>query len=428
MRHTRDVETSLFSGSAAARHGPTGVRVVGAGLGAMVGAGVFAVLAPAARAAGVWLPLALLIAATVAYCSAVSETRLALHHPGPGGAYVYGRRRLGEGWGLLAGWALAVGAAAACAAVALTFGAHVWPDRPRAGALAVLAVVVALAWSGVRAPTRLAAGACAAVLAVLAGVVALAWGGGFAEPERIAAATRWHGLSAVLSAAGLLFFAFTGWRHLTSPRLGGSERQLGRALGVALGVYAAVAVTAVAVLGPRALARSATPLVDVVGRGSAVDVAAPVVAAGAAVACLGVLGPAVVAAARAVAVLAADGHVPRWLGGGARPLGVPERALVAVGTAAAAVVAVDTDLRTAAGVAAFGSLVYSAVANASALRLGPAEHRPWLALPVTGLVGCIVLALCLPSKAVVCGMAAVGAGVAVFVVRRWRRRRAAQRG
>src|SRR5690606_23643788 len=142
-------------------------------------------------------------------------------------------------------------------------------------------------------------------------------------------------------------------------RLGGSERQLGRALGVALGVYAAVAVTAVAVLGPRALARSATPLVDVVGRGSAVDVAAPVVAAGAAVACLGVLGPAVVAAARAGAVLAADGHVPRWLGGGARPLGVPERALVAVGTAAAAVVAVDTDLRTAAGVAAFGSLVYS---------------------------------------------------------------------
>src|SRR5690606_2797900 len=218
MRHTRDVETSLFSGSAAARHGPTGVRVVGAGLGAMVGAGVFAVLAPAARAAGVWLPLALLIAATVAYCSAVSETRLALHHPGPGGAYVYGRRRLGEGWGLLAGWALAVGAAVACAAVALTFGAHVWPDRPRAGALAVLA-----------------------------GVVGLAWGGGFAGPGRIAAATRWHGLSAVLSAAGLLFFAFTGWRHLTSPRLGGSERQLGRALGVALGVYAAVAVTAVAV-------------------------------------------------------------------------------------------------------------------------------------------------------------------------------------
>ncbi|WP_232306805.1 amino acid permease [Thermobifida cellulosilytica] len=149
--------TSLFSGRAEARGGLHGVRAVGAGLGAMVGAGVFAVLAPAARAAGVWLPLALAIAATVAYCSAVSEIRLALHHPGRGGAYVYGQRRLGEGWGLLAGWAFAVGAVAACTAVALTFGAHVWPGHPRAGALAVLAVVVALAWSGLRAPAGLAA-------------------------------------------------------------------------------------------------------------------------------------------------------------------------------------------------------------------------------------------------------------------------------
>src|SRR5690606_5183545 len=71
MRHTHDVGTSLFSGPAAAQRGLHGIRIVGAGLSAMVGAGVFAVVAPAARATGVWLPLALLIAATVAYCSAV---------------------------------------------------------------------------------------------------------------------------------------------------------------------------------------------------------------------------------------------------------------------------------------------------------------------------------------------------------------------
>src|SRR5690606_41217426 len=130
------------------------------------------------------------------------------------------------------------------------------------------------------------------------------------------------------------------------------------------GVWAAGRWRRVAGRGRRGRGGSAGRLVAGGGRGGAVEVAADVVAAGAAVAGLGVLGPAVGAAARAVAVLAADGHVPRWLGGGARPLGVPERALVAVGTAAAAVVAVDTDLRTAAGVAAFGSLVYSAVANA----------------------------------------------------------------
>ncbi|EOR71219.1 hypothetical protein TM51_08691 [Thermobifida fusca TM51] len=426
MRHTHDVGTSLFSGPAAAQRGLHGIRIVGAGLSAMVGAGVFAVVAPAARATGVWLPLALLIAATVAYCSAVSETRLSLHHPGRGGAYVYGQRRLGEGWGVLAGWASAVGAVAACSAVALTFGVHVWPSHPRAGALAVLAAVAVLAWSGLRPSPRTAAAACAVVVAILAGVVVLAWGGGAADTARIAAALRWHGLAAVLSAAGLLFFAFTGWRPITSPRLGGSEQQLGWALGVALGVYSAVAVTALAVLGPRELARSTVPLVDVVLRSAASDVAASVVAAGAALACASVLGPALLAAAHSVAVLAADRHVPRWLGGGSRPLGVPERALFAAGAASAAVIVADLDLWAAAGVAAFGNLVYYAVTNASALRLGPTEHRPWLALPVVGLVGCIVLALCLPPKAVLYALAAVGAGVAVFVARRWWRRRTAR--
>ncbi|UOE20423.1 APC family permease [Thermobifida halotolerans] len=428
MRHTHAVGTSLFSGSAVAPRMPGGVAAVVAGLGAMVGAGVFAVLAPAARAAGVWLPLALAIAATVAYCSAISETRLALHHRGRGGAYVYGRRRLGEGWGLAAGWAFAVGAVAACAAVALTFGAYVWPSQPRAGALVILAVVVVLRWSGTRAPVRAAALACAAVLAVLAAVVVLSWSGDAAEWARVAEAARWHGLSAVLSAAGLLFFAFAGWTRISGSRVGAGEREIGWALGTALGGYVAVAVTAVAVLGPRALARSATPVLDVAAAGGASATVESAVAAGAALACVGVLGPVVAAAAHMVAVLAADGHVPRWLGGGARPLGVPERALVAVGAAAAAAVAVvDLDLRTAAGMSAFGILVYYAVANASALRLGPTENRPWLAMPVVGLVGCTVLALCLPSKAVVCGMAAVGAGVAVFVVRRWRRRRASAR-
>ncbi len=118
--------------------------------------------------------------------------------------------------------------------------------------------------------------------------------------------------------------------------------------------------------------------------------------------------------------------LPRWLGGGSRPLGVPERALFAAGAASAAVIVADLDLWAAAGVAAFGNLVYYAVTNASALRLGPTEHRPWLALPVVGLVGCIVLALCLPPKAVLYALAAVGAGVAVFVARRWWRRRTAR--
>src|SRR5262245_46524105 len=72
------------------------------GLGSMIGAGVFAAFAPAARAAGNALLLGLVLAALVAYCNATSSAELAAVYPESGGAYVYGRKRLGAVWGLLA--------------------------------------------------------------------------------------------------------------------------------------------------------------------------------------------------------------------------------------------------------------------------------------------------------------------------------------
>ena len=74
------------------------------GLGSMIGAGIFAALAPAAAAAGSGLLLGLAVAAVVAYCNAISSARLAARYPASGGTYVYGRERLGAFWGYLAGW------------------------------------------------------------------------------------------------------------------------------------------------------------------------------------------------------------------------------------------------------------------------------------------------------------------------------------
>jgi APA family basic amino acid/polyamine antiporter len=101
------------------------------GLGSMIGAGVFAVFAPAARAAGGWLLVGLVVAAVVAYCNATSSARLAARHPESGGTYVYGRERLGPFWGYLAGWAFVVGKTASCAAMALTFAAYAAPGYER---------------------------------------------------------------------------------------------------------------------------------------------------------------------------------------------------------------------------------------------------------------------------------------------------------
>jgi len=92
------------------------------GLGAMVGAGIFSAIAPAADVAKSWLLVSLAIAAGVAFCNALSSAQLAALFPAAGGTYVYGRERLGHFWGFLAGWGFVIGKVASCAAIALTFG------------------------------------------------------------------------------------------------------------------------------------------------------------------------------------------------------------------------------------------------------------------------------------------------------------------
>jgi Amino acid permease len=79
------------------------------GLGSMIGAGVFAAFAPAAEAAGAGLLIGLAVAAVVAYCNATASAQLDAQYSTSGGTYVYGRERLGEWWGFLAGWGFVVG-------------------------------------------------------------------------------------------------------------------------------------------------------------------------------------------------------------------------------------------------------------------------------------------------------------------------------
>ena len=100
----------------------------------MIGAGVFSAFSPAAEAAGSGLLLGLALAAAVAYCNAVASAQLAAQYPTSGGTYVYGRERLGEWWGFLAGWGFVVGKTASCAAMALTFAAYAVPGSVWGGA------------------------------------------------------------------------------------------------------------------------------------------------------------------------------------------------------------------------------------------------------------------------------------------------------
>src|SRR3954451_22908662 len=183
------------------------------GLGSMIGAGVFAAFAPAARAAGSALLPALAIAAVVAYCNATSSARLAARYPESGGTYVYARERLTSFWGYLAGWAFVVGKTASCAAMALTFASYAWPGHVRLTAAAGVVVLTALGLRGVQKSAWATRVIVAVVLSVLALVVVGCLAGGRAHRPTIGLGTSAHG---VLQAAGLLFFAFAGYARIAT--------------------------------------------------------------------------------------------------------------------------------------------------------------------------------------------------------------------
>ncbi|MFD6914285.1 APC family permease [Streptomyces virginiae] len=390
------------------------------GLGAMVGAGIFASLAPAAGAAGGGLLAALAVAGVVAYCNAHSSARLAARYPASGGTYVYGRERLGPFWGYLAGWGFVIGKTASCAAMALTVGAYLRPGQQHAVAVAAVVALTAASYGGVQKSARIARLIVAVVLAVLAGVVVVCLSSGAADPGRLSGSPQ--GIFGLLQGAGLLFFAFAGYARITTlgEEVRDPERTIPRAvpiaLGIALLVYAAVAVAALSVLGAEGLAGSSAPLADAV-RAAGRPGLAPVVQVGAALAALGSLLALVLGVSRTVLAMARDGHLPRALAAVHPRHQVPHHAELAVG-AVVAVLAATADLRGAIGFSSFGVLAYYAIANASAWTLDSAVKGR--AVAVVGLSGCVVLACALPLASVAWGAAVLAVGVVVYGVRRLR--------
>ncbi|NUQ95119.1 MAG: amino acid permease [Streptomyces sp.] len=389
------------------------------GLGSMVGAGIFAALGPAARAAGSGLLLGLAVAAVVAYCNAMASARLAALYPASGGTYVYGRERLGPFWGYLAGWSFVVGKTASCAAMALTVGAYVWPGQAHVVAVAAVVALTAVNYGGVQKSAWVTRVIVAVVLAVLASVVVVCLGSGTSDAGRLNVGTS-GGVGGVLQAAGLLFFAFAGYARIAT--LGEEVRDPARtipraiplALGIALAVYVCVAVAVLSVLGAGGLGGAGAPLADAV-RAAGVPGLVPVVRVGAAVAALGSLLALILGVSRTTLAMARDRHLPGALSAVHQRFQVPHRAELTVGAVVAALAA-TVDVRGAIGFSSFGVLAYYAVANASAWTLGSATRARLL--PAVGLLGCVVLAFSLPAVSVVVGAAVLAVGVGAYGVRR----------
>ena len=391
------------------------------GLGSMIGAGIFAALAPAAAAAQAGLLFGLAIAACVAFFNASSSAQLARLYPASGGTYVYAKERLSDFWARAAGWAFIVGKLASCAAVALTFGYYLFPAYARFLAAGAVIAFMTLNSFGIKKTASVTKVIVSIVVLSLVAIVALILQGhpNLANLQPLSGSS---GLYGILQSAGIWFFAFAGYSRIATlgEEVRNPETAIPRAilLGLTLTflIYAAVVVSTLLVVGPATLAQSNAPLVTAVHEAGFAQWQW-LVTLGAVFATLGVLLTLMTGVSRTLFAMAADHTMPSYLARVHPMYKVPYLAEVTVGLILVSVV-LFVDVRSAIGFSSFTVLLYYAITNASAYTLKPDERLFGRKLATLGLLSCLVLAFTLPLASVIVGSLVMLLGFAVYAVHR----------
>jgi len=358
----------------------------------------------------------------VATCNALSSAQLAANHPVSGGTYEYGYRYLNSWLGFSAGWMFLCAKTASAATAALGFAGYLLNatgNDPRwlvPVALGTVGMLTAIVLSGIRLSSHVNIAIVSVTLVSLAAFVV----GGM---PMVSASRLQFTIEPLplLHATALMFVAYTGYGRIAT--LGEEVREprttIPRAIIVTLAVsalvYVAVAVVGVGAAGGEALASAATdeaaPL-EVVSRGFPLRVHG-LVAIGAMTAMLGVLLNLLLGLSRVLLAMGRRGDMPS-------PAAHLSVAIVVTGTAIAALAAIGS-VKTNWSFSAFTVLVYYAITNLAALRLGREErlYSPWFAR--MGLAACLSLAFAVQWPVWTTGLAMLAAGLAWHA---WRRRRA----
>jgi amino acid transporter len=223
------------------------------GVGAMVGAGIFALLGTAGEVAGAAVWLSFLLAGVVAGLQGYSFAKLGARYPSAGGLLEYVVRGFGNGHvtGVIA-WLLLAVNAIITGMVAVSFGSYASAAFADGGAgwtkaFAVLVVLVMAVLNilGSEAVARVQT----VVVVVVVGILTLFAVTTIATMDpSLLAFSGYPPLSDVVSSVALTFFAFLGFGVITftAKDLRNPSRQLPRAVYLALGiatvVYVAVAI------------------------------------------------------------------------------------------------------------------------------------------------------------------------------------------
>lgn len=391
------------------------------GIAAMLGAGVFYVWGPAIALAGSWVLVSLLIAAIVATLNGLVTAQLAIQLPVSGGIYSYANHYRGPYAGFLAGWLFVTGKTGSAAAIAFIAASYLDVANARLIAAGFVVALSAIIISGI----RLAAGVTMAIAGVV--IVGLLW---LTLPRTVTAAPlpafdADPSIGGIVSAAGLIFFAFAGYARMatlgeevTNPTKTIPRAIIG-ALWVVLVVYlvVALATTPILLATPSPLD---TPLTVLAGSGNAWLVSALAVLAS-----LGSLLAILAGLSRTSLAMGRRRDLPSLLARVSPRTGGPIVAEVTVAGLAVILILV-TDPLWLVGLSSAGVLTYYALGHFSALAQPKAETFLPRLVPVVGLLLCTLLVFTLPITSVTAAAVSAVIGTAWFLVnpaRRAERRR-----
>ncbi len=394
---------------------------VSTGLAAILGAGIFSVIAPAAGIAGPALLVSFLIASLIALCNALSSAQLASVFPRSGGTYEFGRQVLGPWWGYLAGWMFLVANTVGPGVIALAFGEYlhgafsVIPTR--LAAIVAALTVTAINAAGIRRSVHVTDVVVILSISSLAAFVVMGLPhGNLANFVPFAPS----GFTGILRATSLIFFAYTGYSRIATlvEEVRNPRRTIPRATVLALGsatlLYLLVVGTGISILGATKISQSSSPLAAILlALGSGIGPV--IVAAGALLTTFNEALSDLLGVSRVAFAMGRVGDLPKrltHLGPGNNPW--PSVLFVGL---IATIVSSFFQFESAVAVSSFGTLFYYSITNLSALRLQPNQRFYPRGLAIAGLVGCIGLSVALPLQDVGIGVVIALIGIALRLVR-----------
>jgi len=245
------------------------------GIGVILGAGIYALIAVGAGLAGNMLWLAFLVSAVMAIFTSLSYAELSSMFPKAAAEYNYTRKAFNLEWlSFLVGWILAIGTVIAAATVALGFGGYfsaLTGINPTAAAVGLIALMTVVNYAGIKESSWFNNAATLVEIGGLLIVIAA----GFLSPPQVQVnllEMPSAGFTGILAAISVIFFAYIGFENVAniSEEVKNSRKIVPKALVLALAIstilYILVAIAAVREVGWEALSSSKAPLTLVVSR------------------------------------------------------------------------------------------------------------------------------------------------------------------